>query len=126
MLQKNKIPAVAFAVAWLSMLACSLTQEPSAAVSAASPTHMTSKPTASPTPLPSPICHVKTNVINGQLNLRSGPGTQYAVIVVLHEGDAFTASTSTHDWIFARTNDHHEGWINSHFIQCNNTQGGSQ
>ena len=28
MLQKNKIPAVAFAVAWLSMLACSLTQEP--------------------------------------------------------------------------------------------------
>ncbi len=63
-LQKNKIPDVAFAVACLAMLACSLTQEPSAAVSAASPTPMTSKATASPTPLPSPICHVKTNVIN--------------------------------------------------------------
>ena len=122
MFQKYKVPLVAFAVVWLSMVACTLTQEPSATTIAVSPVRMISKAT-SPTPLPFSICHVKTNVINGQLNLRTGPGTQYAVIVVLHEGDAFTASTSTHDWIFAKTNDH-QGWINSHYTECNNTKGG--
>jgi len=124
MFQKYKVSLIAFAVVWLSMIACTLTQEPSVTTIVVSPVRMISK-ASSPAPLPVSICHVQTNVDNGQLNLRAGPSTQYAVIVVLHEGDAFTASTSapSHDWIFAKTNDH-QGWINSDFIECNNTKGG--
>jgi uncharacterized protein YgiM (DUF1202 family) len=124
MFQKYKVPLIAFVLVWLSMVACTLTQGPNATTIAVSPVRLISKAT-SPTPLPVSICRVQTNVNDGLLNLRAGPGTQYAVIVVLHEGDAFTTSTSTRDWIFAKTNDH-QGWINFHYTECNNTKGGSQ
>ena len=114
------------------IFACTLTDENDASVTLSTQgiktQQLATMPAASPTPSPISSCHVQTNVDNGRLNLRAGPGTQYPVILILHEGDVFTASTSTpsHDWIFAETNDHHEGWINSHFVQCNNSQGGLQ
>lgn len=52
----------------------------------------TEQPTAdSPAPSPTPqVCKVSTGYDNGRLNLRTGPGVEYAVIRVLAEGEVLT------------------------------------
>ena len=124
MLPKNKISVAALAIVWLSMIACTLTEGANAAILTPSPTSWVPKATPSPTSQ-SLSCHVKTYVNNGQLNLRAGPGTEFAVIVVLREGDAVTALASTNNWMKAEINDH-IGWINSHYIECNRSNGGEK
>jgi len=125
----NKL--IVLAVISVFIFACTLTNENGASVASSTQAIKTQQPAnmpvASSTPSLLSSCYVQTNVGNGRLNLRAGPGTQYPVIIVMHEGDAFTASTSTpsRDWITASINDH-QGWVNSHFIQCNNSQGGLQ
>ena len=116
--QNYKTISVAFAVVWLFMIACTLTQQPSATPVEPSPFHLASKKaTPSPT-LQSLLCRVMTHANDGQLNLRSGPGTQYAVLAVLHEGDPVQVSISSADWLPANANGH-SGWVNRYFIACN-------
>ena len=116
--QNYKTISVAFAVVWLSMIACTLTQQSSATPVDPSPFHLASTKAAS-SPAPQFLsCRVMTHVKDGQLNLRSGPGTQYAVLTVLHEGDPIQVSTSSADWLLANANGH-SGWVNRYFIACN-------
>ena len=124
MLPKNKISVAAFAIAWLSIIACTLTEGANAAILTPSPTSWVPKATPSPTSQ-SLSCHVKTYVDKGQINLRAGPGTEFAVIVVLHEGDPINALVSANNWIKAKINNR-VGWINSHYIECNNSNGGER
>jgi len=55
MLQKYRVPFIAFVVAWLSILACTLTQQPGATIFAVSPVYLKTK--ASPTPSLVPTGH---------------------------------------------------------------------
>ena len=113
--QNYKTISVAFAVVWLSMIACTLTQQPSATPVDPPPVQLASTTSSTPQSL---SCRVMTHVNDGQLNLRSGPGTQYAVLAVLHEGDPIQVSTSSADWLLANANGH-SGWVNRYFIACN-------
>jgi uncharacterized protein YgiM (DUF1202 family) len=122
MLPKNKIPAAALAIVWLSMMASSLTEGANATILLPSPTDWAPKATPSPTSQPL-SCHVKTHVSNGQLNLRAGPGMQYAVLAILHEDEPIQVSTSSADWLFVETN-HLSGWVKSCFVKCNHFLGG--
>jgi uncharacterized protein YgiM (DUF1202 family) len=45
------------------------------------------------TPTPPQLCTVSTGYDNGLLNMRTGPGTKYAVLRVLREGDVLTVTT---------------------------------
>ena len=59
------------------------TAEPTATAITATPRSVQADPTATPTPL---TCKISTGVPAGSLNLRTGPGTKYAVARVLSEG----------------------------------------
>jgi hypothetical protein len=70
-----------------SPLAAIATSEPTAAPIAATAAPIEARPDRNPTP--SPItCTVQTGVPAGNLNIRSGPGTAYPVIGLLHEGES--------------------------------------
>jgi uncharacterized protein YraI len=54
-----------------------------------------------------------------RLNLRSGPGTQYGIIVAMPRGTAFIATERTADgaWLFGATPDN-QGWTARRFLNC--------
>lgn len=68
------------------------------------------------TPTPRPACTVSTNVPLGYLNLRSGPGTDYAVIGLLHEGETLTVIRRG-AWLEVETTDHLAGWVNGRYCK---------
>lgn len=75
----------------------------------------TSQPTTSPT-LAATSCTVKTGVPAGFLNLRTGPGTEYAVIRVLSEGERLQIVTWG-DWNEVTATDGVSGYVNSNYCR---------
>jgi uncharacterized protein YgiM (DUF1202 family) len=89
-------------------------------------------PTSSPTPSPSPTvtatqsevttpspvetCTVTTGYDNGRLNFRSGPGTQYAVLRLLSEGDVLQI-VMRGAWLRVSTRENLTGYINGNYCQ---------
>ena len=67
------------------------------------------------TPTPQ-TCTVQTGVPSGYLNLRTGAGTQYAVIRVLNEGETLTI-TKLGAWFEVSDKQGNRGYINSHFCK---------
>lgn len=78
----------------------------------ATPTHT---PTITPTPLPDAI------VNNDILNLRTGPGTVYDIIKVMHLGDELdvTARNEASTWLAVITADGTKGWCSAKYLQLN-------
>jgi len=89
-------------------------------------------PTTSPTPsrtataevihleTPTPTlttCTVKTGVPAGNLNIRTGAGTSYAVISLLQEGQVLTLTGDKRGAWIEVTNNHLTGWINSKYCK---------
>lgn len=71
--------------------------------------------TIEPTPYPS--CTVQTGVPAGNLNIRTGAGTQYAVIGLLREGQRLTLTGTRQDgWIEVITGNL-SGWINERYCK---------
>jgi uncharacterized protein YgiM (DUF1202 family) len=69
----------------------------------------------SPSPTPQ-ICTVQTGFPSGNLNLRSGPGTRYAVVRVLHEGEILTV-TELGTWLEVSDNQGNQGYVNPRFCR---------
>jgi len=67
---------------------------------------------ATPTP---ETCTVRTNVPDGKLNLRTGPGTNYSVIRVLAEGEVVTV-IERGAWLEVSTRNR-TGFIHSHYCE---------
>jgi len=57
----------------------------------------------------------------GPLNLRSGPGTGYAALGLLYEGDELKilGRLPTAEWLKVTTRDGLEGWIYAAFVEAN-------
>lgn len=62
------------------------------------------------------LCSVAVNA----LNLRAGPGVEFAVKTVLAQGAGFTTSAPLplQGWIFVKASTGPEGYLNSKFVQC--------
>ncbi len=61
-------------------------------------------------------------VVNtGALNVRSGPGVQFSVVDVVYQGNIVTMLGRTADatWIYIRTPNNAEGWVNIEFLTYN-------
>lgn len=107
----------------LTGMSCGLWQ-PYGAMQAPMPTRLPTPPIQSPTrlpthtPSPTPLtCTVFTGAPGGSLNLRSGPGTSYSVLVVLTEGQAVTVLPGvSENWIQIQTGTY-TGWINSTYCK---------
>jgi uncharacterized protein YgiM (DUF1202 family) len=69
----------------------------------------------SPTPAPD-TCQVSTGFDGGRLNVRRQPGTGYAVIAVLREGDTLRV-IERGDWLRVRTARNITGWINGRYCR---------
>ncbi len=65
-------------------------------------------------PSPSKIAIITASV----LNVRRGPGTNYAVVAKVKKGDKLTmlARDNTGSWVKVNLASHKEAWISSHFI----------
>ena len=116
----------------LLLLACTLTAQSAARVAmplpeqtaTASPTQtLTHFDELSATPALN-ICHVKTGIDAGALNLRACGGTDCPVLVVLHEGETLTQTKQepVNGWIQVITTDGLRGWLNSKYTECEVTQ----
>jgi hypothetical protein len=69
--------------------------------------------------LPTPTletCIVQTGIPSGSLNLRTGTGTQYAVIRVLNEGETLTVLAAG-SWLAVMDSAGNQGYVNSHFCK---------
>jgi hypothetical protein len=77
----------------------------------------TSTPTATPTPTPKPDAVVNT----ANLNLRSGPSTDYEILGVLKQGDPLkiTGKDSPGDWLKVIAPDGEEGWVAAWLLEIN-------
>lgn len=93
----------------LILSSCALPTVTPAAVTPAE----TSQPEPSTTPLPH--CTVATGVEEGNLNLRTGPGTQYAVIETLTEKTVLQV-LAFGDWLKV-TNGNLTGYVNSTYCK---------
>jgi len=110
----------------LLVMACTLTaqatpQDGRGAVIAQTikPTEQTA--TASPTLSPAPnVCHVKTGIDAGALNLRTCGGIDCPVLIVLHEGETVTQTEQkpVNGWIEVMTANGWTGWVNSNYTDC--------
>ncbi len=107
---------IVFLLLLFSSLACGLLENVSQITPAT-----TRAPYSTPSFVPSPApCLVRTGIEDGGLlNLREGPGVNYAPVRVLHEGDVILLlGVPTHDdWQFVKA-DSIDGWANAHFIDC--------
>ena len=74
--------------------------------------------TAAPTSTPARLCIVATGVPAGSLNIRTSAGVNFAVIGLLHEGQALTLTDESPrgNWIQITTG-HVTGWINSNYCK---------
>jgi uncharacterized protein YgiM (DUF1202 family) len=83
------------------------------------PTDVPPTPTVvvEPTAAPTAQCTVK-NVIG--LNLRAGPGTEFASVTKLEAAEALTATgrSTEGDWVAITRNDGVQGWVNSNYVDC--------
>jgi uncharacterized protein YgiM (DUF1202 family) len=110
---------LAFTVLVLLSVACALTESTdklaiyalNVANTATAPTTVTTAPSSTQA-----TCQVSTDVNQGLLNLRSGPGLQYSVVTILNEGETLDALTSGH-WMKVTTRSGVTGWINGAY--CN-------
>jgi len=77
----------------------------------------TSTPTAMPTPTPKPDAVVNT----ANLNLRSGPSTDYEILGVLKQGDPLKikGKDSPEDWLKVIAPDGEEGWVAAWLLEIN-------
>jgi len=98
----------------LLVMACTLTAQ-SAAVDALPIAKQTNP--ASPTPAPQ-VCHVKTGIEAGALNLRTCGGTACPVVIVLHEGETLTQTQTVNGWLAVETASGLHGWVNSKYLTC--------
>lgn len=65
-----------------------------------------------------------TGIINtGALNVRSGPGIEYASTAVVYQGESvgLIGRNSNSSWVKVRLSNDHIGWINAAFIDANTT-----
>jgi len=58
-----------------------------------------------------------TKVTTRSLNVRGGPGTNYAVIDKLHRGDCVTVLDRQGDWLYILIDSEKEGWIHGYYTQ---------
>lgn len=71
-------------------------------------TTLTGKPTTS----------TQTGVVtSSSLNMRSGPGTNFAIIRTLTLGTEFTVIKKEGDWLQIRLKDGREGWVHSGYVR---------
>ena len=86
-------------------------------------------PTPPPPPPPPPGPGAVGNLIgtvrttSGNLNLRSGPGTNFAVISSLPNGTPLTVTGEQNGWYSVRTYGGTNGWVSSDFITITPRQG---
>ena len=62
--------------------------------------------------------HTTASVATGALNIRSGPGVGYSIVVVAYEGHNLTllGRNSNSSWVKVRTVAGQEGWVNASYI----------
>ncbi len=64
-----------------------------------------------------------SGTINGsQVNMRSGPGTDFLVLAVAEYGDSFEVLEDSSDWYKIRLNNGHTGWVASWLVKLQSTQ----
>lgn len=104
----------------LSGVACTLTAQ-NAVINAMPLPEQTQ--TASPTPALK-VCHVKTGIETGRLNLRTCGGTNCPIADILHEGESLTQTDTevTNDWLEVKTTVGVTGWANSNYLDCEVTK----
>ena len=96
-----------------------LHEVPTATKAAEATTAAITTATKTKTPTPAPVtCIVQTGIDAGNLNIRTGAGTSYAVIGLLREGQAVTRTDESPrgNWIQIKAGQK-IGWINSHYCQ---------
>ena len=73
-----------------------------------------------PTPAPQPTQPTAT-VVNARLNVRKGPGTAFAIVQVLGQGDRLTllARNEWNTWVQVRTPNGLVGWVYAPLLQTN-------
>lgn len=65
-----------------------------------------------------PTTSTQTGVVtSSSLNMRSGPGTNFAIIRTLTLGTEFTVIKKEGDWLQIRLKDGREGWVHSGFVR---------
>jgi uncharacterized protein YgiM (DUF1202 family) len=82
----------------------------------ATTTILSTKLSVTPSSTPQPICTVATGYQTGKLNLRKGPGTNYAVIRVLADGESLHV-IARGAWLKVITRQDETGFINSKFCK---------
>lgn len=120
----NTIPRTFLYLLLLLMLACTLTAQSAASVAMPIPEQtQTAMPTQTLTPAPN-VCHVKTGIEAGKLNLRACGGMDCPVLIVLHEGETLTQTEQNpvKDWIQVITAGGLQGWVNSTYLDCEVTK----
>ena len=96
-----------------------LNTSPTVTTAATAKATATTIPTVSKSPTSAPvICIVQTGIDAGNLNIRTGAGTSYAVIGLLREGQALTLTDERprDGWIQV-TADDVTGWINGSYCE---------
>lgn len=82
------------------------------------PAQLLQAETISPTATPAPrVCIVSTGIQDGNLNIRTGPGTSSAVIGTLKEDQQLTIIKTSGNWLYVRPLGMLAGYINSKFCK---------
>ncbi|MCP4140635.1 MAG: SH3 domain-containing protein [Chloroflexi bacterium] len=72
------------------------------------------------TPTPTPTLRPDQGAAIGNLNIRSGPGTDNTVLDILYEGELFIILRESHGWLYIRHEaegeDPLEGWVNALWV----------
>jgi len=116
----NTKPRTFFYLLPLLMLACTLTTQETLMSATLLPERTaTTHPTQTLTPAPL-LCHVKTGIDAGALNMRACGGTDCPVLIVLHEGETLTQTEqeAVNGWMEIQTLSGLRGWLNSEFTDC--------
>jgi len=104
----------------LLLLACTLTAQGAVMSPMPLPEQTaTAQPTQTLAPAPN-ICHVKTGINAGALNLRTCGGIDCPVLIVLHEGEILiqTEQEPVNEWIEVIMTGGVRGWLNSTYTDC--------
>lgn len=117
----NVDPAVAAAAATAAAQAAATqaapVEEPTTAPEQAIPAEA---PTEAPTPTPVPPAEV---IINSQMNVRGGPGTNYNIIGAANPGDRYPVTGRNNDSTWWQINYNGQaGWVFGELVTAQNTQ----
>ena len=88
--------------------------------STAAPRETTFPATFTPTPSPTVVSEVVSGTVTvGALNVRAGPGTAFAVVERLRQGDTVVglARTQRGDWVQVRLPDGRTGWVSARYLK---------